>query len=188
MAPPMSAPSTGVRWMWPASSPGPARIASGMARKWCAVCIPMGMCGGMATLGPSVMTGSGRTSRFNDVPTGYAAVLLVPFSLSDSDTLFTTALVGFARSRKARHPRQATTGSQFVTAPKFGSGPSDFALRRTPCHCCLPHLNELTCTGQTFTDKNCDLPVAPGPVALGHGNRDEFYALRSNNVGPNTVS
>lgn len=96
-------------------------------------------------------------------PTGYAAVLLVPFSLSGSDTPLTAALVGFAQIPKARHPRQATTGSQFVTAPKFGSGPSDSGLLRTPCHYRLPHLNELTCTGQTFTDKNCDLPVAQEP-------------------------
>ncbi len=68
------------------------------------------------------------------------------------------ALAGFSLVMKARHCREATTGSQFVTAPKFGSGPSDFTLRWTPCHCCLSHLNELICSSQTFTDKNCDLP------------------------------
>jgi hypothetical protein len=98
----------------------------------------------------------------------------------------TAALVGFTRMTKVRHRRQATTGSQFVTAPRFGSGPSDSGLLQTPCHYRLPHLNELICTGQTFTDKNYDLPVArhPGPLSarprrVGLGIGQQFWIFFS---------
>ena len=98
---------------------------------------------------PSLTTRRG-TLRCCSFPTRYRVAI----------PSLTAALVGFTGPTRVRHHRQATTGSQFVTAPKFGSGPSDSGLLQTPCHYRLPHLNELTRTGQTFTDENCDLPVA----------------------------
>ena len=55
---------------------------------------------------------------------------------------------------------QATTGSQFVTAHSFASGPPDSTLRWTPCHCWLSHLNGVICRSRTFTCKLLYLPVA----------------------------
>ncbi len=119
-----------------------------------------------ATFGPDRVS-PGQSPFFLSVPSlntrrGMLRCRSFPPRYPVAIPLLTAAFVGFAQPQKARHHRQATTGSQFVTAPKFGSGPSDSALRRTPCHCCLPHLNESTRTGQTFTNKNSDLPVALG--------------------------
>ena len=55
---------------------------------------------------------------------------------------------------------QATTGSQFITARSFASGPPDSTLRWTPCHCWLSHLNGVICRSRTFTCKLLYLPVA----------------------------
>ncbi len=67
---------------------------------------------------------------------------------------------GLHQSTKVGRNCQATTGSQFVTARSFASGPPDSGLLRTPCHSWLSHLNGVIRRSRTFTCKLLYLPVA----------------------------
>ncbi len=64
-----------------------------------------------------------------------------PFNSRLTRELKTSATEDFYGRTKVGRYYLATTGSLFVTARSFASGPSDSGLLRTPCHYWLSHLN-----------------------------------------------